>query len=153
MKFRSTLLLSILSLFMVTACTKPGTQMAAAAAAKSAAVPVSVSPVLRQDVPIVLRRLGSVQAYYTVTLKTRVDGQIMSANFREGQEVRKDQLLALIDPRPYEVALETAKANLAPDQAQLNTAKANLARSKALLADGVVAQQDYDTQEAAAGQF
>jgi multidrug efflux system membrane fusion protein len=62
-------------------------------------------------------------------------------------------LLALIDPRPYEVALETAKANLARDQAQLNTAKANLARSKALLADGVVAQQDYDTQEASAGQF
>ena len=73
--------------------------------------------------------------------------------FREGQDVKKGQLLALIDPRPYEVALETAKANLARDQAQLNTAKANLARSKALLADGVVAQQDYDTQEASAGQF
>jgi multidrug efflux system membrane fusion protein len=94
-----------------------------------------------------------VQAYNTVTLRTRVDGQIMSVNFREGQDVRKGQLLTVVDPRPYEVALETAKANLARDQAQLNTARANLARSKALLEAGVVAQQDYDTQEAAAGQF
>jgi multidrug efflux system membrane fusion protein len=156
MTFRTFLSLSILSLFSVTACTNSGTQQAqnaAAAAAKRAAVPVSISPVLRQDVPIILTGLGTVQAYYTVTLKTRVDGQIMSVNFREGQEVRKGQLLAVIDPRPYEVALETAKANLARDQAQLNTARANLARSKALLADGVVAQQDYDTQEASAGQF
>jgi len=156
MKFRTTLLLSILSLFTVTACTKSNTQAsqnAAAGAAKSAALPVSVAPVLRQDVPIILTGLGTVQAYYTVTLKTRVDGQIMSVKFREGQEVRKGQVLAVIDPRPYEVGLETAKANMARDQAQLNTAKANLARSKALLADGVVAQQDYDTQEASAGQF
>ncbi len=156
MKFCTTLLLSILSLFTVTACTKSGTQAAqnaAATAAKNAPLPVSVTPVLRQDVPIILTGLGTVQAYYTVTLKTRVDGQIMSVNFREGQDVRKNQVLAVIDPRPYEVALETARANLARDQAQLNTAKANLGRSKALLADGVVAQQDYDTQEASAGQF
>jgi len=156
MTLRTPLLLSILSLFGMTACTNSGGQPAqntAAAAAKSAAVPVSIAPVLRQDVPIILTGLGTVQAYYTVTLKTRVDGQIMSVNFREGQEVRKGELLAVIDPRPYEVALETAKANLARDQAQLNTARANLARSKALLADGVVAQQDYDTQEASAGQF
>ncbi len=155
MKFRTTLLLSILSLFTVTACTKSGTQASPNAAAThgAAAVPVSIAPVLRQDVPIILTGLGTVQAYYTVTLKTRVDGEIMSVNFREGQEVRKGQLLAVIDPRPYEVALETAKANMARDQAQLNTAKANLGRSKALLAAGVVAQQDYDTQEASAGQF
>ncbi len=156
MKFRTALLVSILSLFTITACTKSGTQASQNAAAKSgagAAVPVSVAPVLRQDVPVILTGLGTVQAYYTVTLKTRVDGQIMSVNFREGQEVRQNQLLAVIDPRPYEVALETAKANLARDQAQWNTAKANLGRSRALLADGVVAQQDYDTQEASAGQF
>lgn len=91
MKFRTTLLLSILSLFTVTACTNSSTQAAQNAAAKNAAgagVPVSVAPVLRQDVPIILTGLGTVQAYYTVTLKTRVDGQIMSVNFREGQEVR-----------------------------------------------------------------
>ena len=153
MKVYTASLLSILTLFIATACTKSGSGAAHNPAQVAAAVPVSVAPVLRRDIPVILTGLGTVQAYYTVTLKTRVDGQIMSVNFREGQDVKKGQLLAVIDPRPYEVALETAKANLARDQAQLNTAKANLARSKALLADDVVAQQDYDTQEAAAGQF
>ena len=154
MKFRTSLLLSILALLAVTSCSK-SSQQAVQAAAKAAAapVPVNVAPVLRQDVPIILTGLGTVQAYNTVTLKTRVDGQIMTVNFKEGQDVRKGQLLAVIDPRPYEVALETAKANMARDQAQLNTAKANLERSRALLAAGVVAQQDFDTQEASAGQF
>jgi multidrug efflux system membrane fusion protein len=160
MKFCTTLVLSILSLLTVTACTKSNSQAAQsagqAAASRNGAgapVPVSTAPVLRQDVPIILTGLGTVQAYNTVTLKTRVDGQIMSVNFREGQNVRKGQILAVIDPRPYEVALETAQANLARDQAQLNTAKANLTRSQALLTAGVVAQQDFDTQKAAAGQF
>ena len=116
-------------------------------------VPVTVAAVTRQDVPIFLTGLGTVQAYNTVTLKTRIDGQIMAVYFREGQEVHKGQVLALIDPRPYDVALQTAKANLARDQAQLNTAKANLARSKALLDAGVIALQEFQTQEATAGQF
>ena len=156
MRFRTTLILLILSLLSMAACNKSnagGPQGGAGGNAAGAPVPVSVAPVVRQDFQIILTGLGTVQAYNTVTLKTRVDGEIMAVYFREGQDVRKNQLLALIDPRPYEVALETAKANLARDQAQLNTAKANLARSKALLADGVVAQQDYDTQEASAGQF
>jgi len=156
MKFRTTVFLSILSLFTVAACTKSNPDPKQAGPGRSGAgapVPVSAAPVLRQDVPIILTGLGTVQAYNTVTLKTRVDGQIMSVNFREGQDIRKGQLLAVIDPRPYEVALETAKANLARDQAQLNTAKANLARSQALLSAGVVAQQDFDTQRASAGQF
>jgi multidrug efflux system membrane fusion protein len=157
MRFRTTVFLSILSLLIVTACTKSNPQAAQNSGAgrngAGAPVPVSVASVLRQDVPIMLTGLGTVQAYNTVTLKTRVDGQIMSVNVREGQNVRKGQVLAVIDPRPYQVALETAKANLARDQAQLNTAKANLARSQALLAAGVIAQQDYDTQKASAGQF
>jgi len=156
MKFRTTVFLSILSLFTVTACTKSNPDPKQGGPGRSGAgapVPVSIASVVRQDVPIILTGLGTVQAYNTVTLKTRVDGQIMSVNFREGQDVRKGQLLAVIDPRPYEVALETAKANLARDEAQLNTAKANLARSQALLAAGVVAQQDFDTQRASAGQF
>jgi len=156
MRFRTTAILSILSLLSVAACNKSAAnppQGGAGMSGAGAPVPVGVAQVVREDVPIILTGLGTVQAYNTVTLKSRVDGQIMAVYFREGQDVRKGQLLALIDPRPYEVALETAKANLARDQAQLNTAKANLARSKALLADGVVAQQDYDTQEASAGQF
>jgi multidrug efflux system membrane fusion protein len=157
MKFRTTLFLSILSLLTVTACTKSASQANQSAGqgrgGAGAAVPVGIAPVLRQDVPIILTGLGTVQAYNTVTLKTRVDGQIMSVNFREGQNVRKGQVLVVVDPRPYEVALETAKANMARDQAQLNTAKANMARSQALLSAGVVAQQDFDTQRASAGQF
>lgn len=157
MKFRITFIVSILSLLAVAACTKSKPQASQNGGAgkngAAMAVPVSVAPVLRQDVPIILTGLGTVQAYNTVTLKTRVDGQIMSVNVREGQEVRKGQVLAVIDPRPYQVALETARANQARDQAQLNTARANLARSQALLTAGVVAQQDFDTQKAAAGQF
>jgi membrane fusion protein, multidrug efflux system len=156
MRFRTVLSLSILTLLALTACTKlapDASQTAGRSGAAAQAVPVSVAPVLREDVPIILTGLGTAQAYNTVTLKTRVDGEIMTVYFREGQEVTKGQLLALIDPRPYNVALETAKANLARDQAQLNTAKANLARSKALLDAGVVAQQDYDTAKAASGQF
>jgi membrane fusion protein, multidrug efflux system len=156
MRFRTLLSLSILSLLTVAACKKStpdSSQNAGRSGTGAPPVSVSVVPVAREDVPIILTGLGTVQASNTVTLKTRVDGQIMAVYFREGQDVRKGQLLALIDPRPYEVALETAKANLGRDQAQLNTAKANLARSKALLAAGVIAQQDYDTQEAAAGQF
>jgi len=155
MKVRTALVLSILSLLAVAACTKADSKGAKSAkpGGAAAAVPVSMAPVVRQDVPIILTGLGTVQAYNTVTLKTRIDGQIMSVYFREGQDVQKGQLLAVIDPRPFEVALETAKANLARDLAQLNTAKANLARSRALLAAGVIAQQEFDTQEASAGQF
>jgi multidrug efflux system membrane fusion protein len=157
MKFRIAFIVSILSLLTAAACTKSNPQASQNGGAGKngmvAAVPVSVAPVLRQDVPIILTGLGTVQAYNTVTLKTRVDGQIMSVNFREGQDVHKGQVLAVIDPRPYQVALETARANQARDQAQLNTARANLARSQALLTAGVIAQQDFDTQKAAAGQF
>ena len=114
MRLRTTVFLSILSLLTVAACNKSNPQASqggpgGAGRPAVAAVPVSVAPVLRQDVPIILTGLGTVQAYNTVTLKTRVDGQIMSVHFREGQEVRKGLVLAVIDPRPYEVALETAK--------------------------------------------
>jgi multidrug efflux system membrane fusion protein len=155
MSSRTLASLFILSLLTATACNKtaPGGGGGGARPAGPHAIPVSVTTVERQDVPVILTGLGTVQAYKTVTLRSRVDGEIMAVYFREGQEVRQGQLLAQIDPRPYQVALETAKANLARDQAQLNTARANLARSKALLQAGVIAQQDYDTQEAAAGQF
>ena len=112
MRFRTILLLSILSLLTVTACSRQSQQAAQTAArnAANAPVPVSVSPVLRQDVPIILTGLGTVQAYNTVTLKTRVEGQIMTVNFKEGQDVRKGQLLAVIDPRPSKSIPEVAAA-------------------------------------------
>ena len=119
----------------------------------NARVPVSVTPAQRRDLPVYLDGLGSVEAFNTVTLKSRVDGQMMQVNFTEGQEVRKGDLLAIIDPRPYEVALAQAQANLAKDQAQLNDAKLNATRYNQLTKDGVIPQQQADTQTALANQL
>jgi multidrug efflux system membrane fusion protein len=117
------------------------------------AVPVGVATVKQRDFPVYLTGLGSVQAFNTVALKTRIDGQITQVNFQEGQDVKQGELLIQIDPRPYQVALEQAQANLQRDEAQLNNAKVQYERMKALYAGGVVAKQDLDTQEASFGQY
>jgi membrane fusion protein, multidrug efflux system len=102
---------------------------------------------------VYLNGLGSVQAFFTVSLKTRIDGQIMQVNFKEGQDVKKGDLLIVIDPRPYQVALDQAKANLAKDEAQLVNAKAQYERNKVLYEEGVIAKQDLDTLEASFGTY
>jgi membrane fusion protein, multidrug efflux system len=117
------------------------------------AVPVGVATVKQGNFDVYLNGLGSVQAYYTVSLKTRIDGQIMEVNFREGQDVKQGDLLIVIDPRPYQVALDQAKANLAKDQAQLVNAKAQYERNKVLYEQGVIAKQDLDTLEASFGTY
>ncbi len=116
-------------------------------------VPVGVADVQERDFPVYLTGLGSVQAFNTVALKSRIDGQIMQVNFQEGQDVSQGQLLIQIDPRPYQVALSTAEANLQRDEAQLNNAKAQYERQKALYAGGVISKQDLDTQQASFGQY
>jgi membrane fusion protein, multidrug efflux system len=128
---------------------------AADAAAKKAspAVPVGVASAERRDLPVYLSGLGSITAFNTVTVKTRVDGQIMSVAFREGQEVRQGDLLVAIDPRPYEVQLAQAQANLAKDEAQLTDARLNLDRNKELLTQGVIPRQQADSQGALVGQL
>ena len=100
-----------------------------------------------------LSGLGSVEAFYTVSLKTRIDGQIMQVNFREGQDVKTGELLIVIDPRPYQVALDQAKANLQKDEAQLTNAKAQYERNKVLYEQGVIAKQDLDTLQASFGTY
>src|ERR1700691_5950311 len=80
-------------------------------------VPVSVSTAERRDMPYYLTGLGSVSAFYTVNIKTRVDGQLTEVNFKEGQFVNKGDLLAVIDPRPYQVVLDQSQATLFRDQA------------------------------------
>jgi multidrug efflux system membrane fusion protein len=117
------------------------------------AVPVGVAAVKQGDFNVYLTGLGSVEAFYTVSLKTRIDGQIMQVNFREGQDVKKDELLIVIDPRPYQVALEQAKANLQKDEAQLTNAKAQYERNKVLYEQGVIAKQDLDTMQASFGTY
>ena len=117
------------------------------------AVPVGVATVQQGNFDVYLTGLGSVQAFNTVSLKTRIDGQIMQVNFREGQDVKTGELLIVIDPRPYQVALQQAEANLQKDEAQLTNAKAQYERNKVLYEQGVIAKQDLDTMQASFGTF
>lgn len=100
-----------------------------------------------------LSGLGSVTAFNTANLKTRVDGQIMKVNFREGQDVRQGELLIEIDARPFEVQVEQLQAQLFRDQAQLRDARLNLERYTALIPSGSIAQQQVDTQKALVDQL
>jgi membrane fusion protein, multidrug efflux system len=118
------------------------------------AVPVSVATAERLDMPYYLTGLGSVSAFYTDSVKTRVDGELVEVNFKEGQYVNKGDLLVVIDPRPYQVALEQAQATLFKDQASLRDAKLNYERYKGLLENsGAMSQQQVDTQGATVDQL
>jgi membrane fusion protein, multidrug efflux system len=130
----------------------PGGSAAGAGAGAERAIPVGTATVQRRDVPVYLTGLGSVQAFNTVTVRTRVDGQLVSVNFREGQEVRKGDLLAIIDPRPFQDALNQAEATLSRDQANLRNTQLDLERYQALYKAGVIAQQQYNTQQSTVGQ-
>jgi len=118
------------------------------------AVPVSVATAERRDMPYYLTGLGSVSAFYTDSVKTRVDGELVEVNFKEGQYVNKGDLLVVIDPRPYQVQLEQAQATLFKDQASLRDAKLNYDRYKGLLENsGAMSQQQVDTQRATVDQL
>jgi len=123
------------------------------AQASSHAASVAVAKVEKQDVPVYLVGLGSVTAFYTANIKSRVDGQIMRVNFQEGQLVKEGDLLILIDPRPYQVQLEQMQAQLFKDQASLRDAKLNLDRYNTILPSGSIAQQQVDTQKSTVDQL
>src|ERR1700739_3259005 len=122
-------------------------------AAGPRSVSVAIAPVQRQDVPVYLSGLGAVTAFNTANIKSRVDGQIMKVNFREGQNVKQGELLIEIDSRPFQVQLEQMQAQLFRDQAQLRDAKLNLDRYIALIPSGSIAQQQVDTQKATVDQL
>jgi membrane fusion protein, multidrug efflux system len=117
------------------------------------AISVGVIPVQKRDVPFYVTGLGSVTAFNTVTVHSRIDGQIMKIYFQEGQFVKEGDVLAEIDPRPYQVALDQAEGQLAKDVASQNDAKVDLSRYQQLWQEGVVARQQLDTQQATVGQF
>lgn len=116
------------------------------------ATPVQTVAAQQKTMPIYLTELGTVTAYNTVTIKSRVDGQLIRVNVREGQSVKEGQLLAEIDPAPYQAALAQAQGQLARDQAQHANDQAQSTRYSALFQAGVVSRENAQIQEAAAGQ-
>lgn len=116
-------------------------------------IPVAAAQASVGDFNRYLTALGTVTPFNTVTIKSRVDGELVKVNFQEGQIVHQGDLLVQIDPRPYQVQLEQAQGAMARDKANLANAKTTLARDKTLLADQVLAPQDYDNQAAVVGQY
>jgi multidrug efflux system membrane fusion protein len=116
-------------------------------------VPVVVTKVARSSIPVYLNGLGNVSPYYTVTVKSRVDGQLMKLDFNEGDLVKAGQVLCEIDPRPYQVQLDIAQATLAHDQALLDNAKVDQERYKQLVKTDAIPSQQLDTQNALVAQY
>ena len=124
-----------------------------AGAAPARPVPVTAGTVEEQDFPIYRVGLGTVQAYNTVTVKVRVDGEVQQIAFREGQDVREGDLLARIDPRPYAALLQQAEADKARDEALLANAKLDLTRFSTLALKEFASRQSVDTQKALVAQY
>ena len=151
-RFAITLTLAALASTLISCSGSGGASPAKANAPQT--IPVTVAQAQLEDLPIYLNGLGSVTAYFTVGVKSRVDGQLIDVKFKEGEQVTKGALLALIDPRPYQVQLDQAQATLFKDQAALKDAQLNYQRYKSLLEDsGAMSQQQVDTQKAAADQL
>jgi multidrug efflux system membrane fusion protein len=133
-------------------------QSAAASASQAAAllnrpVPVQVTAAEQKPMPIYLSALGTVTPYMSVTVKARVSGELLPVKFTEGQQVRQGDVIMVIDPKPYQAALDQAKGTLAHDQALLKNAQAEYKRYKALFDAGVTSRETLDADEASQGQY
>ena len=115
--------------------------------------PVTAASAVRKTVPVQIRAIGNVEPYNSVSIKSQINGQISRVHFREGEDVRKGDLLFTIDPRTFEAALKQAEAALAKDLAQAKFARDQANRYSALLKDGIVTQDQYDQLRANADAF
>jgi len=125
----------------------------AAAQTPAPGIPVTAGTVAAADVPVFLHGIGTVQAYNMVALKSRVDGQIVRVDFKEGQDVKAGDPLFQIDPRPYQAALDQAQASKQKDEAQLAGAQLDLERYEKLIGTGYQTRQSYDNQKATVAQL
>jgi multidrug efflux system membrane fusion protein len=133
----------LLALLAAAGCAK---QQAAAPPMPS--VPVLAAKAVEKDVPVELRAIGNVEALSTVSIKAQVTGPVTAVHFQEGQDVRKGELLFEIDKRPFEVALQQSEANLARDVARARNSRLQAERFKKLFEQGILPQEQYDTQRA-----
>jgi multidrug efflux system membrane fusion protein len=131
----------------------PRLKSGTARAAPTPSVPVTATTAGQHDVPIYFDALGTVMAYNTVAIRAQVTGQIVSINFRQGQDVHTNDVLAKIDPAPFQASLDQAVAKKAQDQAQLIDAEKDLARFKTLVVKDAETQQNVDSQQAKVDQF
>ena len=113
-----------------------------------APIPVSTARSLRQDVPLYFSGLGTVQAFNSVQVRSRVDGTLMQVPVTEGQEVKEGDILTVVDPRPFQAALDAVLAKRTQDEADLNNAKRDLARYTSLAQSSFASHQQVDTQQA-----
>jgi membrane fusion protein, multidrug efflux system len=116
-------------------------------------IPVQVAAAVQKPMPIHLTALGTVTPYMSVTVKARVSGELERVKFTEGQQVSQGQTIMVIDPKPYQAALNQAKGNLLHDEALLKNAQAEYARYKSLFEAGVTSKETLDADEAAQGQY
>jgi len=131
-------IVSIVVIFFLFACSKKS--------GPPPKLPVSVTAgtVIQKTVPVQVRAIGNVEAYSTISVKSQIEGVLTRVYFKEGQDVKKGDLLFTIDPRPYEATLKQAEANLAKDTAQLENARVEVSRYAELVKKGYVAQEQYD---------
>lgn len=131
----------------------PPARQGGARFAAGMATPVGVATVAKGEIPIVIRALGTVTPINTVNVKTQITGQLIKVEFKEGQLVKQGDLLAVVDPRPYDVALQQAIGQLQKDEALLKNAQTDLERYKKLVAQESIARQQYDTQVSLVRQY
>ena len=129
--------------------TTPAPRQAGGRFGAGAPTPVGIATAAKGEVPVVIRALGTVAPLHTVNVKTQITGQLIKVDFKEGQMVKQGDLLAVVDPRPYDVALQQAVGQQQKDEALLKNAQIDLERYRKLVAQDSIARQQLDTQAVA----